>query len=209
MLDSSVDVDALFVDPKGPYPRMLGPEHCWDEKRDARTYAGTGPLILHPPCAAWCLLAGMREARHGYPRGEDGGLFLFALKELRRCGGVLEHPAYSKAWDRYGLPRPKKGGGWQEWTTGGGRGRWTVWVCQVSQCAYGHRARKRTWLIYCGERPPFDLDWSESYKGGVTISGCANRSRMLGQERMGSAEAKRTPDAFAEVLIALARHAAG
>lgn len=46
-------VDALFVDPKGIYPQLLGPEHCWDEKRDARTYRGPGPAVAHPPCQLW------------------------------------------------------------------------------------------------------------------------------------------------------------
>jgi hypothetical protein len=46
-------VDALYVDPKGIYPRLLGPEHCWDEARDARTYAGPGPVVAHPPCQRW------------------------------------------------------------------------------------------------------------------------------------------------------------
>lgn len=197
-------IAALFIDPRGPYPRLLGPEHCWDEERDARTYDGPGPVLLHPPCAAWCQLAGVREARYGYPRGEDGGLFLAALGQLWRVGGVLEHPAYSKAWDAYGLPKPRKGAGWQRFVGVCGR---VLWVCQVSQCAYGHRARKRTWLLYHSPAgfPPFELDWSEPYEGGVSISGCQNRSKRLGQERMWSAEAKRTPESFALVLIELAR----
>ena len=33
------------------------------------------------------------------------------------------------------------------------------WVCQVAQAAYGHRARKLTWLLYGGRRLP-ELDWS-------------------------------------------------
>jgi hypothetical protein len=44
-------VDALYVDPKGIYPRLLGPEHCWDEARDARTYAGPGPVV--GPILVW------------------------------------------------------------------------------------------------------------------------------------------------------------
>jgi hypothetical protein len=180
---------------------MLGADNCWDEKRDARTFTGQGPLLLHPPCAAWCQLAGVREAKYGYPRGEDGGLFECALSQLRTHGGVLEHPAYSKAWDRYGLPKPKAGAGWL--SQGG------FWVCQVSQCAYGHRARKRTWLLYNGARPPFDLDWAEPYViGSVVISGAKNHIKKP-TERMWTREAKRTPDAFARTLIRLAEWSRG
>ena len=31
-----MSVAALFVDPNGPYPELLGEELCWDEARDAR-----------------------------------------------------------------------------------------------------------------------------------------------------------------------------
>ncbi len=196
-------VSVLYCDPKGPYP-ALGLD-CWDEKRDARTYAGPGPCILHPPCAAWCQLAGVREARYGYPRGEDGGLFETALRQLREYGGVLEHPAYSKAWEKYSLKRPDPRGGWNQDTQSG------EWVCQVSQSAYGHRARKRTWLVYSGTRKPFDLDWSEPYVvGSICISGAKNHHSAGGtQERMWTREAKRTPLAFAQELIRLAEWSRG
>ena len=39
-----VDVAALYVDPRGPYPELLGPELCWDAERDARLYDGPHPV---------------------------------------------------------------------------------------------------------------------------------------------------------------------
>lgn len=205
-------VDALFIDPKGPYPKLLGAEHCWDEERDARTYAGIGPVLVHPPCAAWCQLAGVREARYGYPRGEDGGLFSCALGQVIKHGGVLEHPAYSKAWDAFRLNHPDSanpGWIWKELKQPWSRSQYAV--CQVSQCAYGHRARKRTWLLYVGSRPPFKLDWSEPYVNGtICISGAKNHHSKGGaQERMWTREAKRTPEAFARELIRLAEWSRG
>lgn len=197
-------VDALFVAPRSIYKTILVDENCWDEKRDARLYDGDGPVLLHPPCAAWCQLAGVREARYGYPRGEDGGLFEFAIDVLDRLGGVLEHPAYSKAWDAYQLPKPVVKG----WTYHALQG---LWVCQVSQCAYGHRARKRTWLLYAGQSAPFELDWSEPYvNGSICISGAKNHHSKGGaQERMWTREAKATPEPFARELIRLAQWSKG
>ena len=64
-----------------------------------------------------------------------------ALSAVRRWGGVLEHPAHSYAWRAFGLPRPKRG----LWVFDG-RG----FTTEVAQSAYGHRARKATWLYYVG-----------------------------------------------------------
>jgi hypothetical protein len=188
---------------------LLGDEACWDERRDARAYAGEGPVITHPPCAAWCQLAGVREAKYGYPRGEDGGLFATALEQLFLVGGVLEHPAYSKAWPAHDLVKPY-GTGWcyaPDARAIAGRGGYHI--CQVSQCAYGHRARKRTWLLYVGQRGPFDLDWSEPYvPGTIVISGAKNHVKNP-TERMWTREAKATPEKFARELIRLAEWSRG
>lgn len=99
-------VAALFVDADGIYSNRLHVE-VWDEARDARKYPGPYPVVAHPPCTRWCRLAGFVEARFGYKQGEDGGCFDSALNSVRKFGGVLEHPAYSKAWDRFELPKPE------------------------------------------------------------------------------------------------------
>src|SRR5690606_5583862 len=106
-------------------------------------------------------------------------------------GGVLEHPARSLAWLRHGLIEPT-GNAWQSTLAG-------YWVCQVSQVAYGHRARKRTWLLYVGKRPPATLNWSEPQHTG-RVGGCENRG-IAKAARVWSAEAARTPASFAEALI--------
>lgn len=193
-------VAALYIDKRGPYPKLPDVD-CWDEARDARGYNGPYPVVAHPPCAAWCQLAGVREARYGYPRGEDGGLFQSAVDAVMRWGGVLEHPAFSKAWLRHGILPPRARQGWR-------RSSNREWVCQVSQCAYGARMRKHTWILYVGDVPPFELDWAVPYKEGTAvISGMSNRRASYeGYKRVWSSEAKRTPVSFAETLVALARH---
>ncbi len=186
-------VAALFVDPQGPYPK-LGLD-CWDEARDARRFFGPGPVIAHPPCQLWGNFAAINFARwggeHNRP-GNDGGCFAHALACVREFGGVLEHPANSRAWPTFSLPKPNLNGGW----TGGPR----EWVCEVWQSAYGHKAQKRTWLFYCGPRPP-EANWAQS-PGTHQIGYFDIRKPVLSK-----AEASRTPLAFADFLVKLA-HAA-
>lgn len=187
-------IAALYIDPRGPYPKMADVD-CWDEARDARLYEGPHPVVAHPPCGRWCKLAHLNQKRYGYPVGADGGVFANALAAVRRWGGVLEHPAGSLAWRAYGLTVPL-GGGWIRTLDG-------EWVCEVSQAAYGHRARKLTWLLFVGHDPGSG-DWSRP-AAEVVISGMRNRCARPLAERMWRGEARRTPPLFAEYLVRLAR----
>src|SRR5207253_437648 len=127
-------------------------------------YAGPWPVVAHPPCARWSRLAGFTEARFGYKRGEDGGCFEAALRCVREFGGVLEHPAYSKAWDRYGLSEPIWHGGWTLGLDGGAS-------CYVEQGRYGLPVKKATWLYVYGCELP-ELMWGYTPDGeGETSNG--------------------------------------
>lgn len=193
-------IAALFVQPRGCYSKLPDVDP-WPEKRDARLYEGPWPVVAHPPCARWCLLAGMVQAISGYKVGDDGGTFDSALRSVRRFGGVLEHPAWTKAWAAHGLPEPPNGGGWLREMFGPG------WVCSVSQRPYGHRAAKQTWLYYVGELAPFELDWSRPESDAYVSE--AGRSRAAGRLRgvavLGKRERDATPPAFRDTLLALAR----
>lgn len=194
-------VAALFVDPKGVYPQLLGAEHCWGEARDARMYAGPHPVVAHPPCQLWVSLAAVNWKRYGrqcpawYPGGDDGGCFASALASVRKFGGVLEHPAGSHAWSAHTLQLPAR----EAWNLTDMRDEY---VCEVWQSSYGHKARKRTWLVYCGQ-PPFELRWERS--PGTNQIGWFDRNKPTLSKR----EANATPRAFAEVLISLAEHSRG
>jgi hypothetical protein len=194
-------VAVLFADPRGCYSNLPGVD-LWDEKRDARLYAGPWPVVAHPPCSRWCRLAGLVEARWGHRRGDDSGCFESALASVRCWGGVLEHPAYSDAWAAYGIARPHRSGGWQRLACGGA-------TCQVEQGRYGHPAKKATWLYAHGVDLP-ELRWGfdRDTESSALVSWCGNRVKSGEvRPRVGKAVASRTPDAFRDVLLAMARTA--
>lgn len=186
-------ITALYVERDGAY---YGLPHVdpWDIERDARTYDGPHPVIAHPPCNTWCMLAPVNAARWGLTIGDDGGTFAAALAAVRQWGGVLEHPAYSLAWRRYGLPVPRRGGWTQSLTDPG-------MATEVCQAAYGHDARKRTWLYAVGV-DPLALDWRD-VAGRAVIGGGINTGESMGRPKLERAIA--TPTAFRDLLIALAR----
>lgn len=203
-------VAALYVATGGVYFGRDGVDP-WDIERDARKYAGPHPVVAHPPCSRWCQLAYMNQARYGHKVGDDGGCFKHALDTVRRVGGVLEHPAFSYAWDAFDLLRPQKDG-WSRCLDGG-------WVAEVSQTAYGHPARKLTWLYYVGDSAPASLDWSRPAATNqvsdlgrnrvvvtAQVSFCGNHgnSRL---PRLSKKAASATPPAFAAILIDMARNA--
>lgn len=188
-------IAALFVETGGAYFGLPGVDP-WDEPRDARTYRGPWRVVAHPPCNRWCQLAAVNHKRYGTPIGEDGGCFESALRSVRLFGGVLEHPAYTIAWKAYGLPKPIRGAWTRDLCDGG-------WVTEISQVAYGHPARKRTWLYYVGPTPP-NLDWSEPSAWGVVGAG-VNSGESAGRPRV--ERDVRTPPAFRELLLSLAEAA--
>lgn len=141
-------IAALFVEKSGAYFGLSGVDP-WDEARDARLYAGPWPVVAHPPCQRWGKLwAGqplwIKRTGERKIKGDDGGCFEAGLVAARRWGGVLEHPADSHAWVRFGLNKPPRKGGWVKADEFGG------WTCCVEQGQYGHYARKPTWLLVYG-----------------------------------------------------------
>jgi hypothetical protein len=191
-------VAVLFADPRGPYSGLEAVD-VWDEVLDARTYSGPWPVVAHPPCARWSRLAGLTEARWGYKRGDDGGCFESALKYVRLYGGVLEHPAYTKAWPHHGIGSPHRDGGWTPLLCGG-------FTCYIEQGRYGHKARKATWLYAYGCVLP-ELKWGYSRELN-TVSWCNNKvteSKMLVKRKaLTAAERNHTPPEFRDILLSMA-----
>lgn len=189
-------VAALYVDSRGCYAGLANVD-AWGKDRDARLYQGPHPVVAHPPCQLWGRFAHVNFKRwggeHNRP-GNDGGCFAAALAAVRAYGGVLEHPAFSDAWKAYGLPRPKKSG----WAQVG-----DDFVCEVWQSAYGHQARKRTWLLYCGASAPAELRW-DRLDGTHQIGFHDQRGKDRNKPTISGRAASATPVEFRDELIKLA-----
>ena len=203
-------VAALFVETDGCY---FGLPHVdpWDIHRDARLYNGPYHVVCHSPCQRWGRFwHGSTRKPHQYTLGDDGGCFAAALASVRKWGGVLEHPCDSHAWAHFDLTAPKRYAGWQD--AGDGIG----WTCYVEQGHYGHDSRKPTWLYAVGSALP-ELNWTRG----------EHRLHPVALERYGYEKARRigitamiggkdktkirnaTPLPFRDVLLAIARSAAG
>lgn len=177
---------------------------CWDESRDARLYDGPHPVIAHPPCKHWSGLrhlahVGCADCEWRGPRSKlvlgsadttdvrcpecgcsdlesDADCAPRAVEQVRKWGGVLEHPAGSLLWEHDLCPQERDtcgcnrlpepwicACGWREpWLSTDGfcpycyalvahardaHGGYTI---EVPQVEWGHVARKRTWLYLVG-----------------------------------------------------------
>lgn len=157
----------------------------WDAERDARTWPGGCPVVAHPPCRAWGRL------RHfAKPRPDEKALALWAIEQVRKFGGVLEHPASSTLWPVAGLPAPGK------------RDQWGGWTLPIHQHCWGHRAEKETLLYIVGCEPtnvpplPYRMDEPTHV--------VQSRKRTGYRPHITKAEREHTPPELARWLVALA-----
>lgn len=167
-------VAVLFAHRRSPY-KLFDLADVYDEDRDALTYPGGLPVVAHPPCRGWGRLR--HFSKHQQAETE---LAIFAVDQVRRFGGVLEHPACSRLWPAAGLPAP------------GRRDVFGGLTYAVNQSWFGHRAPKLSWFYIVGadDLPvvPFHL--------GVAPG------RV---ELMGRAEREKTPIELAKWLLDLAQ----
>ena len=191
-------IAALYVMADGPYVGVPGVD-AWDEARDARTYAGPWPVVAHPPCQRWGRYwNGGPSAPDRLLLGNDGGCFDRALWAVRTFGGVLEHPADSRAWSWFGLAAPPRSGGWVAADHLGG------WTCCVEQGHYGHPAKKATWLYAYGTEL-VDLEWGageQRLPGHLEDYKRARRRGII--ECMSKRARAETPEKFRDVLLEIA-----
>jgi len=188
---ASISVAVLFVRRDSVYKSMPGVD-AYDIDRGARTFPGPGPIIAHPPCRSW---GSMRHWAKGSL--EEHRLAPWAVEQVRRWGGVLEHPAASSLWRACALPRP-----------GQGPDAYGGFSLDVEQHWWGHRATKRTWLYVCGcrrgqvpRRPLVMTHATHVVKRDSRNR--PNRKRLL--PHVTHREREATPGPFAEWLLELAR----
>lgn len=146
----------------------------YDEDRNALCYAGSLPVVAHPPCRSWGRL------RHLSKHSEaERDLAIFAVDQVRRCGGVLEHPSFSTLWPAAGLPYP------------GQRDAFGGLTYTINQSWFGHRAPKLTWLYVVGASIP-PVPFALGLPAGRV-------------ELMGRTEREKTPVDLAKWLLDLAQ----
>lgn len=163
----------------------------YDIDRDARTWPGGCAVVAHPPCRAWGGLRHMAKPRH-----DEKGLAIFAVRQVRTFGGVLEHPAFSTLWTAAGLPAP------------GQRDEFGGWTLPICQNWWGHRARKNTWLYIVGIAPA-EIPDIPLVLGDAThvISSSKRKGRGFADARpwVTDAEREHTPPQMALWLVELAK----
>lgn len=180
-------VAVLFARADSNYKLM--PEcEVYDEQRNALTYTGTLPVIAHPPCRSWGRLRHMAKPRIG-----ERELALWAVGEVRRCGGVLEHPETSLLWNELELPAPRT------------RDAHGGFVVTVYQWWWDHKAQKATRLYVCGasiaDLPPIPFKLGHATH---VIAQSRQRQRLRLRPEVTKPEREHTPTRFCEWLIELA-----
>ena len=199
-------IAALYVETNGCYFNQAGVDP-WDINRDARLYNGPYVVVAHPPCQRWGRFSEGSMTKKTEKTGDDGGCFEAALASLLKWGGVLEHPAHSKAWDAFGIRKPERAG----WSYDERHG---LWVCEVEQGHYGHPARKKTWLLAgkgwsYSPQAPLDLIWGPCEQRlpakRLAERGYESARRCGVIANMSSRQRQRTPPEFRELLLSIAR----
>lgn len=201
-------IAALYVAKNGAYYGLPDVDP-WPEERDARLYDGPWPVVAHPPCQRWGRYwGGSPTQMPRLTKGDDQGCFAAALASVRKWGGVLEHPEASAAWDAFGLLAPPRNGGWiaADWLHGN-RG----WTCCIEQGAYGHQARKATWLYASGVELPM-LKWGAAegefirLDDGFSSAEARRRAVKTGVcQRLSKRLRAATPIPFRDLLLDMAR----
>jgi hypothetical protein len=160
----------------------------FDAERDARTYAGTNPIVAHPPCRAWGAFAMFAK-----PRGDEKALAPWAIEQIRKNGGVLEHPNASKLWPELGLPEP------------GSVDEFGGWTLPIHQHWFGHRAEKKTRLYIVGCEPR-DIPDMPMVLGQAThvIGDVGRASNGTKRPEVSKDEREHTPPQLARWLVDLA-----
>lgn len=161
---------------------------AYDQKRDARQFAGRNPVIAHPPCRTWSKY--LRQLAKPTDLKAEQDLAFFCLEKVLENGGVLEQPAGSHFWKAAGLPVPNAP------ANGLIRPDPFLYTLYVEQQWFGYGTPKPTWLLVAGvpKRSIPPLPFSLRAKSSdATSPGLSQFARS------------RTVQPFAEFLCQIAR----
>lgn len=179
-------ISVLFARQDSIY-KTLGLD-VWDIDRDARNWPGGNSVIAHPPCRAWGQLSHMAK-----PRPDEKELAVWSINQIRKFGGVLEHPRASKLWPHMELP------------TGNDTDRWGGYTLCINQSWWGHRAEKKTLLYICGcprkELPEMSIKFDVITH---VITNSARKGQPGYKPRVTQYEREATPIELAKWLIEVA-----
>ncbi|MDD2540060.1 MAG: hypothetical protein PHH28_03330 [Desulfuromonadaceae bacterium] len=184
-------VAVLFARQDSVYKSLPGCD-VFDIDRDARCYPGANPVVAHPLCRSWG-----RLRKFAKPRDDERDLAVFAVDQVRKYGGVLEHPLGSELWSFCDLPLPGRVDSFGGFTLG------------INQNWFGHRAEKKTLLYIVGVLPgnippvPFTLEYASH------VIARNNRNKNYRPPLVSKSEREHTPPAFAEWLVDLAKRCGG
>jgi len=178
-------IAVLFARQDSRYKQLKGYD-VYDIDRDARNYNGSHPVIAHPPCRAWGRLSHMAN-----PRPDEKQLAYFALEQVRKNGGVLEHPKGSKLWKEVPLPMPNEA-----------PDKFGGFTILIDQYHFGHVARKWTHLYIVGikpeEVPPIPFREGSPWKTICGITGQPGR-------RCTQYEREYSPDGLIEFMTTICK----
>lgn len=178
-------IAVLFARADSIYKTM--PEcDVYDIERDARTWPGGCPVVAHPPCRAWGRLRTFAKPHKG-----ERLLATWSVRQVRKYGGVLEHPATSLLWCRAGLPEQ------------GRRDKYGGWTIGIHQNQWGHRAQKAT-LLYIVGCEPCDIPDMPPLVLGEASHVIQSRKRHDYRPHVTKAEREHTPPMLAAWLVELA-----
>lgn len=171
--------DSIYKD----YPEC----DVYDINRDARNYNGNLPVIAHPPCRSWGKLKGLANPAPG-----ERELAYFSVDQVRKNGGVLEHPAYSSLWKAANLPVK-------------GFDNYGGWTFFINQSWFGHKAEKKTWLYIVGCHPRNIPDYNIVFDAVTYVISSSAKTSPNYKRQVTKKERESTPETLAQYLIELAK----